>query len=246
MSFFLIYRTGHNLPGCLPDDPDSVHRSLSWESARDVLLDELSELESDAAGRQEQCDETDPDGALEAAELVEAAQNAHQALEAAEVGSDFQVYLDGRSYWLEGSDPVDDDEERAAALASLEETELSDIEQSSHDSCTFEIGRSEYRVLTDDEADEAVEEYIRESVWAFRPEFLVGFMAEGIDVETVQAIQGERCEDANAPLLALVEAGQGFDAFMADAILSDGRGHFLNHYDGEERESGDYYIYQVN
>jgi hypothetical protein len=31
---------------------------------------------------------------------------------------------------------------------------------------------------------------------------------------------------------------------MKDAISTDGRGHFISSYDGEENEQGDYYIYR--
>jgi hypothetical protein len=36
------------------------------------------------------------------------------------------------------------------------------------------------------------------------------------------------------------------DEFIQDAIDSDGRGHFLSYYDGEETEINDYYIYRIN
>jgi hypothetical protein len=36
------------------------------------------------------------------------------------------------------------------------------------------------------------------------------------------------------------------DELMKDAISTDGRGHFISSYDGEENEQGDYYIYRRN
>ena len=40
--------------------------------------------------------------------------------------------------------------------------------------------------------------------------------------------------------------GPSMDEFIEDAISSDGRGHFLSPYDGEENEEGDYFIYRIN
>lgn len=238
-----IYRTGHNLPGCLPDSDESTYASLRWEDARDVLKDELDRVAEEAAERAEHIRDDDPDGALEADDLRQAAEQAIEELEERD-GEDFQVYLEGRSYWLEGSDPIDDEEARRAALAELEGCDLADVETCRWgDGQAFEIGSSEFLVLTDDEADERTEEYIRESVWAFRPEFLQAYMPEGVDAEVLTILQ-ERCESANDALLGMV--GDRFDDLVSDAVGCDGRGHFLNHYDGEEREQGEFYIYQTN
>ncbi len=102
----------------------------------------------------------------------------------------------------------------------------------------------DYMVKTDEEADEAAREYILDSVWAFRPGFLVYYMPEGVSEEVIQAVQGSRC---NAALLAMIEDQ---DHFVSEAISADGRGHFLSTYDGEENEQkvGDnwYFIYRVN
>jgi hypothetical protein len=90
-----------------------------------------------------------------------------------------------------------------------------------------------YKILTDDEADEAAKDYIRESVWAFIPGFLVSYLPEGVGEEVIEALQ-ERCESANPAILAMI--GDRFDEFADDAISADGRGHFLNSWDGEEHE----------
>lgn len=113
-----------------------------------------------------------------------------------------------------------------------------------NDGVTFSEGRREYLVLTDEEADEKAREYILESVWAFKPEFLAAHAREGIDCETIEAIQAnERCEDNNKPLTALIA---DLDHFVDDAIRSDGRGHFMSSYDGEENEQGEFFIYRTN
>jgi len=135
---------------------------------------------------------------------------------------------------------------RASALAELLDIAPEDVQEATYGEHTYDADGGAFLVLTDEEADEAAREAIRELVWAFRPEFVAGYVPEGIDADTLRAIQGERCEDANAPILALIEAGAGFDDFAADAIATDGRGHFLSQYDGEEREAGEFYVYRTN
>lgn len=102
-----------------------------------------------------------------------------------------------------------------------------------------------YLVRTDEEADEAAKEYIKESVWAFNADFIINHSRLPYEaIEMVQAFQ-QKCEDANETILALIE---DFDDFVCDAISAHGRGHFLSSYDGEENEetvNGEtYYIYR--
>jgi len=105
---------------------------------------------------------------------------------------------------------------------------------------------NDYLVLTDSEADEKAKEYILDSVWAFNASFLAG--ETGIDEEVFTAIQAnDRCESNNSAILRLIDDE---DSFVESAISADGRGHFMNSYDGNENEEnvfGDtYYIYRVN
>lgn len=110
----------------------------------------------------------------------------------------------------------------------------------------FTCDSGEFQVLTDTEADIATYNYIKESVWAFRPEFLEVHTIDGVEADTIKILQ-EKCEDANAPLIRLIS---DFDHFVDDAIKADGRGHFLAPYDFEEGESnvdGEwFFIYRVN
>jgi hypothetical protein len=105
-------------------------------------------------------------------------------------------------------------------------------------------------VLSDSEADEKAAEYIKDTVWAFRPEFLAAHSS--LDAETIGIIQGAKYEDANAPLLRTIS---DVEHFIDDAVSADGRGHFLSGYDGEENEQGltlqngtrqTVYIYRTN
>lgn len=119
------------------------------------------------------------------------------------------------------------------------------VDVSRYDTSLFvAVDGSEYLVLSEEEADERVKDYIRESVWAFQPEFL----AEHLVIEdreaaicVLEALR-EKCEDANEPILSMV---RDVDVLVEDAISADGRGHFLASWDGEEHAEGDFFIYKV-
>ena len=104
----------------------------------------------------------------------------------------------------------------------------------------YTYGNEEYMVLTDAEADEKVREHIKETVWAFNPTFLSDH--SGIDEEVFIKLQ-ESCETANDAIFKLIK---DFDHFVNDAVGTDGRGHFLAGYDGNENEQGDFYLYRTN
>lgn len=107
-----------------------------------------------------------------------------------------------------------------------------------------------YLVYTDEEADEAVREYIEETVWAFTPSFLQAHT--GVDGGTIKQMQESMNEGANEAITAMI---RDFDWFVEDAVRCDGRGHFLAQYDHEENyasfsnEEGKnvtYFIYRVD
>jgi hypothetical protein len=108
----------------------------------------------------------------------------------------------------------------------------------------FHYGDKEYLVLTDKEADQKAEEYIKDSVWAFNSSFLASHT--GID-ESVFKLLSEKCEDSNDAILSMIK---DFDDFVGDAISSDGRGHFVANYDHdesiEEVNNTEYFIYRTN
>lgn len=95
----------------------------------------------------------------------------------------------------------------------------------------FVAGGTQYLVLSDDEATLQAYAHIRDSVWAFRPEFLAKYVP--MPVKAIQKLQ-ELCEDANPALLAMLDQAGKFKQFADDAIAADGRGHFLSNYDGKE------------
>jgi hypothetical protein len=113
----------------------------------------------------------------------------------------------------------------------------------------YKVGGEEYYlVCTDEEADVAVTESIKESAWAFRSEFLANFTS--LPEEVFTALQ-DKCEGANEPILKLIDRTDGgLKAFVEEAVSVDGRGHFLAQYDGQELEvkvgKEYYFIYRVN
>lgn len=129
------------------------------------------------------------------------------------------------------------------ALAKYLECEMNDLSESRYDDSTFNYGSREYLVLTDDEADEKAKENIKESLWAFNASFLSGYLPEGIDEEVITLLQ-EKCESSNEAFKKML--GDTLDDFIDDAISSDGRGNFMNSYDGNEYEEGNFYIYRTN
>lgn len=109
----------------------------------------------------------------------------------------------------------------------------------------IELGRESYRVLTDAEADAAVVEYVRDTLWAFDASFLAS--ETGLPSEMFEALQ-HRCEGANDAFLTVIERSEGgLEGFAESAVSSDGRGHFLAGYDGYEVDLGsDLYAYRTN
>jgi len=103
-----------------------------------------------------------------------------------------------------------------------------------------QIEGHEYKIFTEDEANDAVADYIADSLWAFTPSFLSGLT--GIDEEVFKLLS-ERC-DNDAIHSILRGTNVSMSEVVDEAIRWDGRGHFLNSYDGNEYEvyvDGEYY-----
>ena len=106
----------------------------------------------------------------------------------------------------------------------------------------------EHLVLTDGEADQMSQDYIEDSLWAFTADFILdtcGLDSSSNVSRSLRKIHEESCEGCNDFIRALVEGTCGIDEFVNQAILVDGRGHFLSSYDGEEDEQGGYFIYCI-
>ena len=135
------------------------------------------------------------------------------------------------------------EEEKIKALSKFLECAVDDLIICGYDEDVLKYGCEEYLVLSDDEADERAREYILDSIWAFNPDFIAGHTKPGFEIVDLIKEYQKKCESANEGLKALIE---DLDYFIDDAISSDGRGHFISAYDGDENEEGEYFIYRVN
>lgn len=106
----------------------------------------------------------------------------------------------------------------------------------------FEYDSIEYAIGDDRDATQAATCYIKDSVWAFNSDFLQ-YHISALDSEDIDNLRGDRCEDANSTLLKLID---DMDYFVNDAITSDGRGHFINSYDGNEIDYDNCVIYRIS
>lgn len=105
------------------------------------------------------------------------------------------------------------------------------------DRCEFSRGDESYKVMDANEVDDAVSDYVRDSVWAFNAGFIVSHCNLPWEMEEmIAAYQSEKSESANEMLLALINKCGDFDEFVKQAIREDGAAHFLSSYDGEEHE----------
>lgn len=137
--------------------------------------------------------------------------------------------------------------ERAIQLLYALEEKLDEIENvSCGGGNTFEYGGAEYDILNEDERNENATDYIKDSLWAFTPSFL----AEMTDYDLLPIFELVRknnmCESANEAILCLIEKFSSIEDFVYEVTSQDGYGHYLSHYDGNEYEQGDYFIYRTN
>jgi len=127
-------------------------------------------------------------------------------------------------------------------MAEFLECDVDQVDVETYDKNAFSCGSlsGEYLILTDEEADQSAEDYIKDSVWAFNPSFLASHT--GIDEEIFEMLQ-DKCESSNE---VITNSIKDMEEFIADAIWADGRGHFISSYDGEEEELNDFFIYRIN
>lgn len=115
------------------------------------------------------------------------------------------------------------------------------------DFTSFQHDTETYLVLNPEEATAKANELIKDSLWAFRADFLIRFLGLNDNPRTIDAFQNmqeQLREEANPLIEAML--GDKFDAFCKEAILADGRGHFISNYDGKEEASRGYFIYRIN
>jgi hypothetical protein len=141
-------------------------------------------------------------------------------------------------------------EQAAAKVLDCEPEELREEKYDYYGLKVFSAYGLEYAIGTDEEAQEACKDYIKQSLWAFNSSFILSHSKVGYNPEiekSLKEMQGKLCESANELVGALIE---DLDEFIEDAIGSDGRGSFLSRYDSSEVEvveDGEtFYAYRIN
>ena len=131
-------------------------------------------------------------------------------------------------------------------LTKFLQVKIDDLTATKYDENNFEIGEKEYMILTEEEAQEKAKEYILDSIWAFNADFIIEHSKvldfDDASQSIIKAIQAQ-CESGNEAMKKLID---DIDTFIEDAINADGRGHFMNSYDGNEAQEGEYFIYRIN
>ncbi len=136
--------------------------------------------------------------------------------------------------------------EAVAKIADVPVEEVVPLEHDKKTGSTFKVGDEEYLVCYHLQADRRAYAAIRESVWAFNPDFILRHAkieATPAVVAALREMQSRLCESANPLVLAMIK---NFHAFAKEAISIDGRGHFISMYDGVSRKIDDHYIYRIN
>ena len=135
------------------------------------------------------------------------------------------------------------DENKQKTLAEFLDIDIDEMDTIEYDEDNiYSTGLKEYLVLTDDEADTAAKDYIRDSLWSFDAGFL-DYYIDVLNKNQIEKIQEVLYEDCNETLYKLVD---NFDDLVDRAISIDGREHFLATYDGHENEVNNYFIYRTN
>jgi hypothetical protein len=98
----------------------------------------------------------------------------------------------------------------------------------------------EWALATDALADRAAYIAIKDSIWAFKFEWLQNYVS--LSEDRILALQAES-ENGNDALWAAIRNKR---QFVEDAINSDGRGNFLSSYDGREHTLNEFYLRVVD
>lgn len=141
-------------------------------------------------------------------------------------------------------------EQVAAKVLGCDVEELTKEKYDNYGLSVFSAYGMEYAVGTDEEADEAVKENIKSSLWAFNASFILEHSKAKYSSElekSLKEMQVKLCEGCNDLVEALIE---DMDKFVDNAVSADGRGRFLSTYDSEEEEitidNETFYAYRLN
>lgn len=138
----------------------------------------------------------------------------------------------------------------------LKREDMGEIEDLQYEENGFTYGKEEYLVLTEEEANKRAREDIERDLWAFMPEFILSHCSTYENMsnweynfakEALEKIQSHFAEGINELIKAMIK---DLDEFVKDAIIEDGRGRFISHYDGYEDEYNingmTFFIYRLN
>lgn len=127
------------------------------------------------------------------------------------------------------------DAEDAAEVYDDEDNRFLPVDSPDGDCFAFcSPGNGTYLALTDDEADKMAAEHIKESLYAFKPDFLE--WNTGVPAAAFKGLQESGFEDSNDDIRAIIDKCGDLDLLIHDAITADGRGHFTSDYSGDEHE----------
>lgn len=100
------------------------------------------------------------------------------------------------------------------------------------DGSLLTVGNREYLILNREDREKEVRNYICDTIEYFNPDFLSRLT--GIEEEAFKGISEHR--GANKLVTAIINGTCGMDKLVEEAVDSDGYGHFLSPYSGEEIE----------
>ena len=105
--------------------------------------------------------------------------------------------------------------------------------------------------MSEEEANSAAYRYVEDTLWAFSFSFLKEwFVIDGDTAGEVHTAIAEKCEDGNEAMKQMVNWSENSNDIVSAAIESDGKGHFLSGYDGNEVEFSsegiDVLLYRTN
>jgi len=121
-----------------------------------------------------------------------------------------------------------------------------------HNHINVFVDGDEWLILNDEGRKIQVRSYIEETVEYFNPTFLSRLT--GISDKIFTVLQEPQVTDTNKTILLLIKGTCGMDKFVEESIHSDGYGHFLSTYNGEEIKFSimdgwdtiNYYAYRIN
>jgi hypothetical protein len=229
--------------GCMPDSEEDCATFLAWDEAAEFIRERLDEA-NDANAENAEAFMPDDVNREDAESVLSETESALAELAAIKVDSPnlpFGIGVELTAYTVEPFTVYDDDDERRLSLMEAlgrdETGPMEDMTECDWSDDALECEAGTFRVLSDEEVNDACREYIGETLWAFNADFLANYMPAGLTSDDVEALRGDRCEDVNDAFRALV--GDRFEDLVSDAVAADGAGHFLATYDGEEHENAD-------